>query len=83
MAAVRAGIKRVFIPKENEEDLRDVPQEVKDQLSIETVETIAEVLDKTGVLTAQDCLNRVPSATEKPVKEHDTELADAGQNATV
>jgi ATP-dependent Lon protease len=83
MAAVRAGIKRVFIPKENEEDLRDVPQEVKDQLNIETVETIAEVLDKTGVLTAQDCLNRVPSATEKAVNEHDAELADAGQNAAV
>ena len=83
MAAVRAGIKRVFIPKENEEDLRDVPQEVKDQLSIETVETIAEVLDKTGVLTAQDCLNRVPSTTEKAVNEHGTELTDAGQNATV
>ena len=83
MAAVRAGIKRVFIPKENEEDLRDVPQEVKDQLNIETVETIAEVLDKTGVLTAQDCLNRVPSATEKAVNEHDAERADAGQNAAV
>ena len=50
---------------------------------IETVETIAEVLDKTGVLTAQDCLNRVPSATEKAVNEHDAELADAGQNAAV
>ena len=53
-----------------------------------TVELVAEVvpagaLDKTGVLTAQDCLNRVPSATEKAVNEHDAELADAGQNATV
>ena len=50
MAAVRSGIRRVLIPKENEEDLRDVPEEVKDKLTIETVETVEEVLGKTGVL---------------------------------
>ena len=49
-AAVRSGIRRVLIPKENEEDLRDVPEEVKDKLTIETVETVEEVLGKTGVL---------------------------------
>ncbi len=62
MAAVRSGIKHVLIPKENEEDLRDVPEEVKEKLKIETVETVADVLDKTGVLTAQDVLN----ASAKP-----------------
>lgn len=50
MAAVRSGIKRVFIPKENEEDLRDVPDEVKNKLTIETVETVEEILKKTDVL---------------------------------
>ena len=34
MAAQRAGIKRVFIPKENVEDLEDVADEVKEKLTI-------------------------------------------------
>ena len=46
MAAQRAGAKRVFIPQENEEDLRDVPEEIKDQLEIIPVKTVEEVLDR-------------------------------------
>ena len=44
MAALRAGVKKVFIPKDNVEDLRDVPQEVQDALEIVPVRTIREVL---------------------------------------
>lgn len=46
MAAQRAGIDKVFIPEENIEDLEDVPQEVKDRLTIIPVKKISEVLDK-------------------------------------
>ena len=49
MAAVRAGITTVLIPSENMDDLDDVPQEVKDQLTILPVKTIEEVLSITGV----------------------------------
>ena len=34
MAAERAGVKTVLIPKANVDDLRDVPEEVKDKLEI-------------------------------------------------
>lgn len=44
MAAQRAGVKTAFIPKENEDDLRDVADEVKEQLTIIPVETVEEVL---------------------------------------
>ncbi len=44
MAAHRAGVKKVFIPKDNEEDLRDVPDEVKTNLEILPVEEIEDVL---------------------------------------
>lgn len=44
MAAQRAGVKRVFIPKENKEDLEDVAKEVRDKLEICPVERISEVL---------------------------------------
>jgi len=44
LAAVRAGIERVILPKSNREDLYDVPQEIKGALKIEFVETVDEVL---------------------------------------
>lgn len=47
MAAVRAGIKKVFIPKDNVEDLEDVAEEVKSQLTIVPVHTIDDVLKQT------------------------------------
>ena len=44
MAAERAGIKKVFIPKENVVDLKDVPTEVKDKLELIPVVDVKEVL---------------------------------------
>ena len=44
LAANRAGVKKVLIPKENEKDLADVPQKVKDDINITPVETADEVL---------------------------------------
>ena len=47
MAAKRAGISKVFIPAENEADLEEVAQEVKNDLTIIPVSTVAEVLKQT------------------------------------
>lgn len=44
MAAERAGIKKVLIPYANKEDLKDVPEEIKNNLEIITVETIEDVM---------------------------------------
>lgn len=46
MAAQRAGVKHVFIPYENVDDLEDVAEEVKEKLEITPVKTVQEVLDK-------------------------------------
>ena len=43
-AASRAGIDTVVIPKRNEKDLRDVPEEVREALDIHLVDTIEEAL---------------------------------------
>ena len=43
LAAFRAGYKRLIIPKENEKDLTDVPDEVKQKVNIITVENIDQV----------------------------------------
>ena len=50
MAAERAGVQKVFIPKENIDDLRDVATEVRDRLEIIPVESIEEVLTALGIL---------------------------------
>ncbi|MCQ2492014.1 MAG: endopeptidase La [Lachnospiraceae bacterium] len=44
MAAGRAGIKTVFIPKDNVEDLEEVSEEVKAQLKIVPVSRVEDVL---------------------------------------
>lgn len=49
MAAERAGITKVFIPKGNILDLKDVAQEVKDKIEIVHVSKVTEILAETGV----------------------------------
>tara|TARA_B100000941_G_scaffold258806_1_gene209420 strand:- start:90 stop:1091 length:1002 start_codon:yes stop_codon:yes gene_type:complete len=44
LAAHRAGIKEVLIPKENEKDLVDVPKKVKEDIKITSVEIVEDVL---------------------------------------
>ncbi|HUO21436.1 MAG TPA: endopeptidase La [Caulobacteraceae bacterium] len=47
LAALRAGIKTVLIPQENEKDLADIPDNVKNELEIVPVSTVDEVLART------------------------------------
>lgn len=44
LAAKRSGIKTVLIPKENEKDLFEIPEAVKEGLKIIPIETIAEAI---------------------------------------
>jgi ATP-dependent Lon protease len=52
MAAERAGITKVFIPADNEFDLKDVAEEVREKIEINTVSDVSEVLRATGILAA-------------------------------
>ncbi|MFL0802376.1 MAG: endopeptidase La [Agarilytica sp.] len=45
LAAHRGGIKTVIIPKDNEADLRDIPDNIKNDLTILAVKWIDEVLE--------------------------------------
>jgi len=64
LAALRAGIKTVLIPSENEKDLADIPDNVRKGLTIIPVSTVDEVLAK--------ALVRAPTAVtwEEPADEH-------------
>ncbi len=44
LGAVRAGIRRVVIPKDNEADLEDLPEEVRGMIEVDPVSTLAEAL---------------------------------------
>ena len=44
LGAHRAGIKAIVLPKDNEADIEDIPEEVRSQLSFHPVETLEEVL---------------------------------------
>jgi ATP-dependent Lon protease len=44
LAAHRFGLKTLILSKENEQDLADIPDEVREDLTIHTVDTIDEVL---------------------------------------
>ena len=44
LAAHRAGLKEVILPKRNEGDLDDVPEQVREEIAFHPVETIDEVL---------------------------------------
>jgi len=44
LGAVRAGISRIILPKENEPDLEDLPKEVRDKIEVYLVQELGEVL---------------------------------------
>jgi ATP-dependent Lon protease len=69
LAARRGGIKTVIIPKENERDLQEVPDNIKEHLEIRPVKWIDEVLD-----IALECM-------PEPLSDADYEANSLGKTA--
>ncbi len=69
LAAHRAGIKKLIIPKDNEKDLADIPQKIKDDIKIITVETVDEVLK----LALKNELKRVEWQEDKNISKSEKE----------
>jgi ATP-dependent Lon protease len=67
LAAHRAGIKTVLVPKDNRKDLREIPRRVRKALRIVLVEKVDEVLREALVLEKPDEFFRKPSSVE-PLK---------------
>ncbi|MBO6853716.1 MAG: endopeptidase La [Marivivens sp.] len=70
LAALRGGIKTVLIPQENEKDLPEIPDNVKEGLTIIPVSHVSEVL--------QHALARQPEAIEWDQDAEDAAAAKAG-----
>ena len=46
LAAHRAGIKKILLPKENERDIDDIPQTVRKQLEFVLIESVDQALEE-------------------------------------
>ncbi len=70
LAALRGGLKTVLIPKENERDLPEIPDNVKKGLEIVPVSTVDEVLARALVkpLVAIEWLNDLDAVAAKPAE---------------
>ena len=66
LAAHRAGIKNLILPKDNEKDLADIPKNVLDSLNVYMVQTMDEVL---RIALAEPLAGRLPAeAQAEPVE---------------
>ncbi|HUM82265.1 MAG TPA: endopeptidase La [Lachnospiraceae bacterium] len=74
MAAERAGIRKVLIPKENVRDLEDVPEEIRGKLEIVPVQTVQEVI-------RQALHIRLPERDTHPFAAGGASAAGAGAGA--
>ncbi len=70
LAAFRAGISEMILPKDNEKDLEEIPQEVRDAMQIHLVENMDEVLNLAieGGLTPIPAGSGFEKASEPPVE---------------
>jgi len=54
LAARRAGVKTVLLPELNRENLKDIEEEIRDQIQICFVENLSQVLEKTLLSTTEN-----------------------------
>ena len=73
LAALRAGIKTVLIPSENEKDLADIPDNVLKALNIVPVSTVEEALAKALVRAPVPVTWSEPADEEQPRKKGESE----------
>tara|TARA_B110000908_G_scaffold4116_1_gene5319 strand:+ start:1 stop:1575 length:1575 start_codon:yes stop_codon:yes gene_type:complete len=69
LAAHRGGIKTIIIPEENERDLKEIPDNIKADLSIKPVKWIDEVLDLALQFSPTPIVHHEGELTVESVKE--------------
>jgi ATP-dependent Lon protease len=78
LAAHRAGMKTVLIPRENRKDLRDIPKKIRDQLRIVAVEYVDDVLREALLLEKPEEFFRKPSPEPEQVTSGRRRPPEAG-----
>jgi ATP-dependent Lon protease len=59
LAAHRAGIKKVLLPAENEKDLEEIPEKVRNQMEFVLIKKVSEALSEALVLKSDQTLPRL------------------------
>jgi ATP-dependent Lon protease len=77
LAAHRAGVKTILIPKDNRKDLKDIPKRIRDQLRIVPVEFMDDVLREALILEKPDEFWKKPSGSSSGVTPAESEPAPA------
>jgi ATP-dependent Lon protease len=78
LGACRAGISEIILPKENERDIDDIPEEVVGQVRFHFVETLHEVLAVALIgAVLKDGKLVVAESSDRPAAERDVLLQDA------
>ena len=70
LAALRAGIKEVIIPKDNEKDLRDIPVIIKNKIKIHPVKFVDEVF----TIALKDKPRKIKIKNKKTVVSKDSKV---------
>ena len=77
LAAKRGNITHVLIPKDNERDLSDVPERIREKLDVTLVEHMDEVLEAAIILKEGETLFKSPGVLPHMLPE----LTGSGQNS--
>lgn len=80
LAALRGGIKTVLIPQENEKDLAEIPDNVKEGLEIIPVEHVSDVL-KLALVEAPEPVEWDEAAEEAAAAEAARKSGEDGAGA--
>jgi len=81
LAAYRAGLREVILPKGNKKDLRDVPQEVRDNMKFTLVSTMDEVIGIALLPTPEEGIaDAVPSPNMESQPVSRAEVLDEQQS---
>jgi ATP-dependent Lon protease len=74
LGAHRAGITTIILPKDNEADMEDIPEDVRNQLTFHCVSTLDEVFEL-ALLPAAEAVETSPTLMEKMEGATETKVA--------
>ena len=78
LAAHLSGAKMIILPRKNEKDLRDIPEEIRKQIKLVLVDSMEQVLD-TALRRKPTPLSTEPRKPAGGGKESETEAGPEGR----
>jgi ATP-dependent Lon protease len=74
LGAHRAGITTIILPKDNEADMEDIPEDVRKQLTFHCVSTLDELFE-IALVPLSEPLTTAPTMMEKMEEKAETMVA--------